>query len=44
MVEQTPKKPRMLVIFGEAIGIWRVGVHTNGTLGRTAKELRTERR
>jgi len=35
MAEQKQKKPNILVIFGDDIGMWNVGAYTNGMMGRT---------
>jgi len=32
---QQPKKPNILVIWGDDIGMWNVGAYTHGMMGRT---------
>lgn len=34
-VDNSGKKPNILVIFGDDIGTWNVGVYTHGMMGRT---------
>ena len=31
------RKPNILVIFGDDIGMWNVGAYTHGMMGRTPK-------
>ncbi len=33
--EPAPKKPNILVIFGDDIGMWNVGIYAHGMMGRT---------
>ncbi len=35
MAQQTDKKPNILVIFGDDVGMWNVGAYTHGMMGRT---------
>ena len=35
LAQATAKKPNILVIFGDDIGMWNVGVYTHGMMGRT---------
>ena len=35
VAQQTDKKPNILVIFGDDIGMWNVGAYTHGMMGRT---------
>ncbi|HTF16731.1 MAG TPA: hypothetical protein VK658_01595 [Chryseolinea sp.] len=35
MAEAQQKKPNIVVIFGDDIGTWNVGVYTHGMMGRT---------
>ena len=35
VAQQTDKKPNILVIFGDDVGMWNVGAYTHGMMGRT---------
>ncbi len=35
LAQQTDKKPNILVIFGDDVGMWNVGAYTHGMMGRT---------
>jgi hypothetical protein len=35
VAQQSDKKPNILVIFGDDVGMWNVGAYTHGMMGRT---------